>query len=346
MLRAFESDLTVNNKQNEHMTVHARSLHTGSFPSSPPHNRRSSWKNRAGSIIDHVSRRLSSTKSPFAVIDDHDQIDQVISELTPKELETAARTNYSYLIAPDDQHLREASIRSMVQRVLRSKNHSIAQTIETLRDTLAFRQSIDVDALRLAFSNPVFGPLSQNLYRHLKSRTVYVQGYDKDGRSTHVFEPRFVSNSQDELDWTIRLHVYTLERALACTKSMDKKVNAVVNFEGFSVRKHKPPMDLGVEFMQTLRNHYAGHVNEIFLVDPPRTFLCMWTILSPFLATKTKKRIHFVSGNTQKRRVIGQHYSEDQAPAWMLPGGRLNQALNPKLYLYDTPFDRAFAEEF
>jgi hypothetical protein len=324
------------------IVMQATSIHTGNFPADDEElsqNKRPSWRKRADSIIYTVQRRLSS-KSLLS--DEQAQMEDVIRSLNSKELDTAAKTNYDYLLSPDDMPLKKKSIQAAVQRVLRSKNHSTLTTLDALQRTLAFRQKIGIDELRLAFSNP--NEYLEPLYQHLSRGMVYVCGYDKQGRSTYIFQPSCVTNSQDELDWTIRMHVYTLERAIACSKCPEKRVNAVLNFQGFSIRNHKPPMDLGIAFMKTLRDHYSGHVNQVFLIDAPRTFLCLWAVFAPFLAVKTKKRIHFVSGNKQKKTVIGGIYEEDQAPSWMLPGGTLNPVFDPQAYLKDTPFDKAFGE--
>ena len=319
--------------------IQATSLHTGSFPPEAP--RRLSWRQRADSIRVSVQRRLSSKS---ALSEEQCRVDEVVQALTPKEQDTAARTNYVYLLNPNDESLKKQSIREAVQRVLRSKNHCVTKTLQALRSTLLFRQTIDVDGLRLAFADESCSSVYEPLAQHLSPGLVYVQGYDKQGRSTYIFEPHRVTNSPDELDWTIRMHVYSLERAIACSKCPDKSVNAVVNFQNFSIRKHKPPVELGIEFMQTLRCHYSGYVNQIYLVDAPSTFLCLWTVFAPFLAAKTKKKIHFVSGNKQKTKLVGDLYDADQVPSWMLPQGTLNRAFSPQLYLRETPFDKTCHE--
>ena len=319
--------------------MRATSIHTGSFPPEAP--RRLSWRQRADSIRVSVQRRLSLKT---ALSEEQGRIDEVVQALTPKEQDTAARMNYQYLLDPNDESLKKQSMRAAVQRVLRSKNHSVTRTLQALRSTLSFRQKINVDGLRLAFAEEAGSSLYEPLAQHLSAGMVYVQGYDKEGRSTYVFEPHRVTNSPDELDWTIRMHVYTLERAIACSKCPEKSVNAVVNFQNFSIRKHKPPMELGIEFMQTLRCHYSGYVHQIFLVDAPSTFLCLWTVLAPFLAAKTKKKIHFVSGNKQKTKLVGDLYDNDQVPSWLLPQGTLNRAFSPQLYLRETPFDKTCHE--
>lgn len=293
------------------------------------------------------------------------QLEQMLSLLSDDELELAARTNYRYYTCSrkssngfvategggggEEGDLERGALsardcaRNMARRYLRSnRDKDPVAAAHKMKATLQFRRDMDVDGLRQAFSDPQ-SPYKERLWHHLSSSPVtYVQGYDRDGRSTFVFEPHRVTNHDDE--WTLKQHVYTLERAIACSKAPDQTVNAVVNFKGFSVRHHAPPTHIGQQFLTTLRHHYTGHVHRIVIVDAPLTFWCLWTLFQPFIGRKTKHKIQFVSSEVQKRRVLGELYEPNQATPWMLPDGTKTREWNAKEYLLDTPFDRAFDE--
>jgi hypothetical protein len=284
--------------------------------------------------------RISSTTS-----DEHQHIDNMIKQLSEDEIEIAARTSYEYFTIQDPSTRMEHA-KNMAKRYFRSKKEE-SRALSYMKDTLKFRKRLDVDGLRTAFlqDSDDDGPVSDYrdpLQELVESKMVYVSGYDLDGRATYIFEPYRVQSHSAE--WTIKHHVYTLERAIACTKSYDQTVNAVVNFNGFSAVKHAPPTSVGKEFMKTLRAHYIGHVNQIFLVDAPTTFLCLWTIFKPFVSVNTKNRIQFVSSERQKIKGIGKWYAVDQARPWMLPGGSKTRELDVEEYLYQTPFHQAFDE--
>ena len=275
------------------------------------------------------------------------QIDEMLNCLSSDELEIAARCSFEYLQKPNPALTRSCACQ-MAARYLRSKQE-INKALAYMKATIQFRKELDVDGLRLSFVNDHNNKQQSagNQYRRpleeqLRSKMVYVQGYDKDGRATYIFEPYRVQNHDPE--WTIKQHVWTLERAIACTKSRDKTVNAVINFNGFSVFQHAPPTQVGKDFMQTLRNHYAGHVNQIFIVDAPTAFLCLWSIFKPMLSRNTSEKIKFVSSNKEKFATIGKLYSSHQATPWMLPTGRKCRELDVDEYLFATPFDKAFDE--
>jgi hypothetical protein len=283
--------------------------------------------------------RVSSTTD-----DEQIHIENMIQQLSEDEIEIAARTSYEYFTIQDpDTRIEHA--KNMAKRYLRSKKEE-SRALAFMKDTLKFRKHLDVDGLRTAFQDEgEDGKISDYrdpLQELVESKMTYVSGYDVDGRATYIFEPYRVQSHSDE--WTIKQHVYTLERAIACTKSYDQTVNAVVNFNGFSAVKHAPPTSVGKEFMKTLRAHYTGHVNQIFLVDAPTTFLCLWTIFKPFVSVNTKNRIQFVSSEKQKTKGIGPWYATDQARPWMLPGGSKTRELDVDEYLYQTPFHQAFDE--
>lgn len=259
--------------------------------------------------------------------------------LSDDEVDIAARSSYEFLKNPQDAN-RIFYAKEMAKRYLRSKKDPVL-AVEKMKATIAFRKEIDVDGLRMAFNDPASeyrGPLKA----HLSSKMVYTQGFDKDGRATYIFEP-YRTQGHDE-EWTIRQHVWTLEKAIACSKAKDKTVNAVVNFAGFSVSKHAPPTHVGKQFLTTLRSHYTGSVNGIFLVDAPTGFLVLWTIFKPFVGRQTKSKIHFVS-NHQKESLFGSLYTKEQAKPWMLLNGGKIRDLDVDEYLFKTPFDKAFDDD-
>jgi hypothetical protein len=271
-------------------------------------------------------------------IEETDNLLYMLSLLSPDELETAARANFDYIKYPSEEK-RLNYAREMAQRYLDSKSDR-DKALTKMKHTIKFREDMDIDKLRDAATDPSSEyhiPLSKVL-SHKQS---FLQGYDKQGRSTYVFIPRLVQGHDPE--WTRKGHVWTLERAIACSKAKDKTVNVIVDFCGFSIRQ-APPTSVGVDIMTTLRDHYVGHVNHIFLIDAPMAFLGLWAIVKPFTGRKTQDKVHFVNSNRQKAKLIGRLYSNDQAASWMLPNGEKNRELDLDEYLQDSPFDRAFDE--
>ena len=299
----------------------------------------------------------------------HD-IQWMLSQLTPAQVETAARSSYEYLLQTKDPTKGCNSgtavdyAAGMAARYLKSKKGKRDLALTKLQATLKFREDMDMDGLRLAFGSSCDNSSCSSLIsisasssssssssadyhmleKYLASGKNYVMSHDKEGRATHVFVPR--KTQQHHPEWTLKESLYTMERAIACSQASDQSVNAILDFSGFSPLKHAPPMSLGKEFVLTLRQHYAGQLHKIFILDAPMGFSMLWKIFQPFLGQATKDKIVFCSGDKQKRRVLGEYYSPDQVAEWMMPvstAGK-NRDFDIQEYLYQTPFDKAFDE--
>lgn len=291
-----------------------------------------------------------------------DELQWMLSQLSAEELEIAARSSFEYFkmrtrkdpAADEDDGDDEDTLdpepyaKKMAERYWKSKKGDSELALEKMRATLAFRKEIDIDSLRLAFTQQTSDDDldSSTLEKFLSSGKNFVMCHDKEGRSTHFFVPR--NTVEHDAEWTLKESLYTMERAIASSRAPDQSVNAILDFRGFSVVYHTPPLSIGKEFLMTLRNHYAGQVHRIFLVDAPASFSWLWSIFSPFVGTSTRDKIIFVSGTTEKQAVFSQYYEPNEATEWMMPESKEETGKNADFdlveYLYKTPFDKAFDE--
>jgi len=278
------------------------------------------------------------------------KLQAILEQLTKQEMETAANASYEYLTTRNNnknQNLETHYAKQYALRYLRAKDGDQAKTLQRLQATLQFRHAVDVDGIRTAFDTHNANHNNNNnnleyakkLEHELQAKNVYVQGYDKDGRATYIFVPRNV-RGHDDAEWTLKEHIYTLERAIASSRAEDSTVNAVVDCQGFSLQ-HAPPTAIGKAFMNTFRHHYAGAIQDIFLVDAPLSFRCLWKVFRPLIGEKTRRKIHFVQSSDDTLR---EYYDASQAAAWMMRGGQKNRDLDLHEYLYETKFDQAFDE--
>jgi hypothetical protein len=276
----------------------------------------------------------SSSSSPYDA-KMAQQIRYMISQLTDEEQELAARTNYTYFTTQDPA-LREAAVSHMCARYLRSKKVPDTALLK-MKETLAFRKEMNVDHLRLALrgDNAAKCETAQKLRSHVEHKAVYVQGFDRDGRSTFIFEPHRVVEYCHDI--SLKHHVWTLERAIACSRHPDRTINAVINCGEFVAKHHAPPVQLAKDFFKALRSHYTGHVNKIFLVAPPRSVGFLWVVFRPFVSERTKNNVVFVTRPDQ----LSEFYEASQAKPWMLAGGMLKEDLDVEDYI-ERPFDTAY----
>ena len=309
--------------------------------------RRSSIRNSLKRTSKYVAASIHHHKPvrdvSYDLDDTESKVQYILNQLTSEELEIAARSSYDYVRNPVDRNIHASLI---VERYLESKKGNVEVALEKVKATLKFRKTIGMDSLITAFddddsdtdgeSNPNTVPLE----KQLASKKMFVQGYDKDGRSTLMFIPRKVQGHHEE--WTLKEAVYSIERAIACSKAKDHTINAVIDFSEFSLFKHAPPTSIGKQFMTTLRSHYAGQIHGIYLLDPPPAFAILWKIFSPFVGTNTRDKIHIISGKDNKTRTFEKIYEPNQVPSWMMSSGTKNRELDLQEYLYGTNFFKSF----
>lgn len=267
-----------------------------------------------------------------------ENIEFILSKLSPDELEILAQSSYRYLKNPilTQRNIYAARV---VHRCLESKKGNVASTLTKVEKLLEFRRNTKVDQLITAFDGDCmknFGDTAEMLQKQLVSKKFYVQGFDKEGRSTLYFIPRNV------VDHDLDSAIYSIERAIACSRSLDKTINCVVDFSKFPLT-NAPPLEVGKQFLTTLRLIYSGQINRIFLMNVPFSFTILWNVFSPFVGTDTRDKIAIIKDNSkEKEKEMLQLYDVKELPRWAVPGGEKNRSIDLDEYLFEMPFDSAF----
>jgi len=273
-----------------------------------------------------------------AIYDKCDKIQAILSKLSTDDLETLARSSHRYLRNPVLSQ-RKVFAAKAVHRILESKRGDVVSTLTKVKKFIEFRRTTKVDELLTAFddgSTRILGNTARRLQKQLASNKFYVQGFDKEGRSTLYFIPRNV------VDHDLESAIYSMERAIACSRSLDKTINCVVDFSEFPL-SNAPPLEVGKQFLTTLRLIYSGQIYRIFLVNVPFSFTILWNIFSPFVGTDTRHKISIIKdSNYEKEKELLCLYDRRELPYWAVPGGLKNRSLDVEEYLFALPFDSAF----
>jgi hypothetical protein len=249
-----------------------------------------------------------------------------------------ARSSYRYLKNPVHSQ-RNIFAAQVVHRILESKTGNVVTTLTKVKKFIEFYRTAKVDELVTAFDdddNNISDNMVQQLQKQLASKKFYVQGFDKRGRSTLYFIPR------NAVDHDLDSAIYSMERAIACSRSLDKTINCVVDFSKFPL-SNAPPLEVGKQFLSTLRLIYSGQIHRIFLINVPFSFSILWSIFSPFVGTDTRDKISIIKDNNyEKQKEFLDLYDRQELPHWAVPGGEKNRSLDVDEYLFDLPFDSAF----
>jgi hypothetical protein len=110
-------------------------------------------------------------------IQEEENLKKMLNDLSDEQVEIAARASYKYLQNPSEE-MRHQCAKQYAQRFLRSKRGDTEKALQRLRETLAFRDELDVDGLRKAFDGSE-SSASEPLKKHLSSGSVYVASFDK-----------------------------------------------------------------------------------------------------------------------------------------------------------------------
>jgi hypothetical protein len=264
---------------------------------------------------------LNNSSNSNIIPEEH--LQYILERLSLHELEDAARTSFAYSQNPCPS-TRKIYATEMARRFLESKQDP-EKALQCLRETLQYRKSMNLDALR---GNDVLSkdhPLAQFL---TTTQQLKVGCLDSEGRSTYHFVPSAYDSDQDEV--FLKAHLYTIERAIACSQSADRTINAIIDLTHFSMR-YSPPQALIQELLTILRKHYVGHIHQIVILQAPAPFTYLWKLLKSYVGKQTRDRIHFVSkqqgsGKNDDNTIIHKLYKPEQAAQWMSkdqssPGG-------------------------
>lgn len=287
---------------------------------------------------------------------------EMIGSLNEEEIEIAARSSYRYLKlatknkkdgppSSPSSEIRNQMAMKMARRHLIASNGVKEKALQSLQSTIQYRKTVSIDAIRCCYENPNDTDIEYEKLRHLFDKqmehpSIFVGGYDKENRAILMID---VGQKTDFHPVNfILMHVLVIERAFACTERVtdgkQEKVTVFINYNGFSERSSSPPLQVTKELLYCLRDHFPERVDKIFLMDAPLVFRGIWKIIRLFVDPITKQKIHFVTGEKQKRVICSKVVDPEQARPFMHPEGKRTERVDMKRFLYDTPFDRAYGE--
>lgn len=172
-----------------------------------------------------------------------------------------------------------------------ARDWNVNKAHKMLRSTLKWREEFRPDEITF-----------EDVKEAAQDGKIYQHGHDRYGRPIVVMTPgRERSRNYAQ---NIRFLVYSIER---CVRSMEasgqgqQQMVWIVDFKGYS-RHNALPLNVSIETMNILANHYPERLGMGFLVDTPWIFSLLWRAVSPFINPATHQKIHFVSGNSKQEK--------------------------------------------
>jgi len=127
-------------------------------------------------------------------------------------------------------------------------------------------------------------------------------------------KPSYNGNS---VEYRLKSLIYSLEEAV---ESMNvargvEKMCLIADFDTESKLEKKSPdgSTVAKNFLNFLQNHYPERLGICFALNPPWYIRLLYTLVSPFMDSVTKKKIHFLNGDAEYlKKSLLLHIEEDQ----------------------------------
>ncbi|KAL9656771.1 hypothetical protein ABK040_003038 [Willaertia magna] len=125
--------------------------------------------------------------------------------------------------------------------------------------------------------------------KQMRGDSLYVHGFDKWNRPLVRMNPSKQKDFNSELQ--IKTTVYALQSAINRMEDPNLgQLSWFVDFEGFQM-KHSPSLSVCKSVIDILLNHFVERLGYCIVVNAPKAFHWLWSLLSPFIPSVTKEKV-------------------------------------------------------
>ncbi|PPD84560.1 hypothetical protein GOBAR_DD18510 [Gossypium barbadense] len=176
--------------------------------------------------------------------------------------------------------------------------------------------------------SPVDQQAKEDIAQEAETGKVYRANYcDKLGRPVLVMRPG-LQNTNSPVG-QIKYLVYCIENAIMNLVQDQEQMVWLVDFQGWAMTSIS--VKVTRETARILQDHYPERLGIGILYNPPKIFESFWTIVKPFLETKTYKKMKFVySDDPKSLKVIEEIFDLDKLDVAF--GGRNPAGFNLEVY--------------
>lgn len=201
-------------------------------------------------------------------------------------------------------------------RWLRARNFDVKKAEKMLRDALKWRQEIGADTILEDF---------QPVEVLEKYHTGGVLGRDKEGCPIYIdpyglLDIKGLLRSVKKYD-IIRKFTYVMESICKMCEAESNKQGK--HIEQFSViydmdqvglnHMWKPAVDMYLDIINTAESRYPEVLRRVFVINSPKIFPVIWSVVRPLLHENTAKKVVVLSGNYTE--ALLKEISADNLPA-------------------------------
>mmetsp|Transcript_22915 Transcript_22915/g.53083 ORF Transcript_22915/g.53083 Transcript_22915/m.53083 type:complete len:316 (-) Transcript_22915:1059-2006(-) len=285
-------------------------------------------------------------------------LQDIVNALSEEELELCAQSSFAYWRSTlTKSSSGEKSTATMIMAMREARRYLMGargdkdMALEYLKKTCRYRQETRLDLLRSCFSTQEENNHEQNqedvdMVAHLQSmilqdtahQTVVVQGFDKSHCAVLHLGNRTCAKMSNEA--FLKTQLYMVERALATTeaRSLGRQEQMVVFLDAGCIQsKCAPSLQTVKELVSILQKHYPQRLKSLVVLDPPFWLRTMYTMLSPFLDSRTRQKFQLASGEKEQKKIF-QEILMDTSTASI-------DDIDMKHFLTKVPFSQGYIHE-
>jgi len=198
-------------------------------------------------------------------------------------------------------------------RYLRAREWDLEKAEHMIRCTLAWRVDYKPEEITAA-----------EIEDQSKTGKMYFC-YEYSKRGYPVVYMKLTRDQGNDRVTKLKFMVWMLENVISAmdTSQGVEKMAWVTDFKGTGMRMATMShINISLDCLHTLQNHYPERLGIAFVVNPPRVFSAFWKILTPWMNETTLNKIKFVGG-TKDYPLIAEHI--DKASLEKTYGGEVDR---------------------
>lgn len=204
-------------------------------------------------------------------------------------------------------------------RWLRARNFNVEAAEKMLRDSLKWREELEVEKLRDWEPPEVF----QKYY------PCGISGFDKEGSPVIIvpfagLDMWGMMHTVNKADF-IRMTIKTLESFLNIAAEQAQKfdqeaakVVCIIDMENFNVRQYawRPAGEVIVALLQMYEANYPEILKACYIINAPKVFAIAYAVIKNFLNDYTLKKMQIIKNDPRKwQPILLEIIERDQLPA-------------------------------
>lgn len=182
-------------------------------------------------------------------------------------------------------------------RYLRAREWDLEKAEHMIRCTLAWRADYKPEEITAA-----------EIEDQSKTGKMYFC-YEYSKRGYPVVYMKLTRDQGNDRVTKLRFMVWMLENLISAMDASQgvEKMAWITDFKGTGMRMATMShINISLDCLHTLQNHYPERLGIAFVVNPPRVFSAFWKILTPWMNETTLNKIKFVGG-PKDYQLIAEH---------------------------------------